>query len=178
MAQPALAATQAKPPTRRSKILRCIIIIALTFLVALRFGVLTNWPSIRPSQMVYVFEDGSITHGFAVKDGSIHGYDLRCNTLNATFKMIIEAFNPIRTASVDYDSIKVQVWFQDQMIAIDEFFPNLILKYNQIGLNVRAVAGSVPLQEHVLKEFKHQKSSGHVELKAHMQGWTRFEVGV
>ncbi|KAL5994725.1 hypothetical protein ACLOJK_024778 [Asimina triloba] len=164
----ALSDPQAKPPTRRSRILRCIAIIAVATIVALGIAVLVTWLVLSPSPMDYV-----------VEDGSIHGFHLRRNTLNATFELVIRADNPNRRVSIYYDYIDVEVWLKDQMIAFaDHVSPFFQPHRNRTRLNVRAEALAMPLHGYVSKELKHDRSSGNVELDVQMQGRIRFKVGL
>ncbi|XP_058076781.1 NDR1/HIN1-like protein 10 [Magnolia sinica] len=167
MAHPETGDVQANR-ARRSRLLRCIAIMVLVaIIVVLGVVVLVIWLVIRPSQIVYT-----------VEDGSIGGFDLRGNTLNATFKLSLGAYNPNRRVAIYYDLIDVDVWFEEQMIAFGDVPPFFQPHRNVAHLAVKALAQSMPLRGYVSSDLRHQRSSGYIKLEVLMKARIHFKVGV
>lgn len=160
--QPQLAAR-----SRHSKLLRLIAIIILALIVLVGLVVLIIWLVVKPKGLAYDIEDGSI-----------HGFGLSNNHLNATFHFVLRAYNPNRKVSIYYDSMEVSVAYDDQTMASNGVQPFFQRHRNVTRLEVQLVAQSLLLSGPVSKDLHLDRSSGKVELEVRVKARIRFKVGI
>ncbi|KAJ8622810.1 hypothetical protein MRB53_031340 [Persea americana] len=159
MANPAIRTT-------RSRVLRCIAITALVLIIAIAAIVLILWLVVRPAQVTYT-----------VEDGSIHDFNVKNTTLNATFDFSIRAHNPNSKVAIYYDYINLSVWFDDQMIASKDVPPFFQPHRNATRLEVEAMTRSMPLMSSVARNIDHHKLSRGLEVEVRLRARIRFKVG-
>lgn len=152
---------------RYSRLLRLISIIILALIVLLGLAVLIIWLAVKPKGLIYV-----------VEDGSIHGFRLSNNHLNATFDFVMRAYNPNKKVSIYYDSMEVSVAYDDQNLASNGVQPFYQGHRNATRLDVKLVAQSLVLSGSVSKDLQLEKSSGKVELEVKVKARIRFKVGI
>lgn len=166
MAHPTVP-TQQAARSRHSSLLRLIAIIILALIVLVGLAVLIIWLAVKPKGLVYVLEDGSI-----------HGFSLGNNHLNATFDFVLRAYNPNKKVSIYYDSMEVSAAYDDQTLATDGLQPFFQSHRNVTRLQIKLVAQSLLLSGSVSKELQQEKSSGKVELELRVKAKIRFKVGI
>ena len=152
---------------RHSKLLRLIAIIILALIVLVGLVVLIIWLVVKPKGLVYV-----------VEDGSIHGFSLSNNHLNATFNFVLTAYNPNRKVSIYYDTMEVLVVYGDQNLASNGVQPFHQPHHNATPLDVKLTAQSLLLSGSLSKDLQHDRSSGKVELQVQVKARIRFKVGI
>ncbi|XP_010241655.1 PREDICTED: uncharacterized protein At1g08160 [Nelumbo nucifera] len=169
MAGPAPAAPRStqKAPSSRPGLLRASAITILALIILAGLAVIIIWLVIRPRRLEYTIEDGSI-----------HGFDLKYNHLNASFDFVIRAYNPNKKVSVYYDSVEVDVSYDDQTLAMDVVEPFFQPHRNVTHFQVKPVARLVPLLGSVSRDLRLEKSSGGVELAVRVKARIRFKVGM
>ncbi|KAF8397767.1 hypothetical protein HHK36_016689 [Tetracentron sinense] len=167
MASPSSSATMQAIPSSRWRLSNCIPITILFSVLLFCLSVFIVWLVIRPKGLVYTIEDGSV-----------HGFDLKNNHLNATFDFILRSYNHNRKVSVNYDSIKVSVSYEGETIASDFFEPFFQPHRNVTRFEVKPVARSVSLMEFVARDLRLEKSSGKVRLAVEVKARIGFKVGV
>lgn len=165
MANPAPPPGAAKP--RHSVLVRTIAMVLLALIVLVGVAVLIIWLAVRPKRLVYTIEDGSI-----------HGFNLTNNHLNATFNLVIRSYNPNSKVSIYYDKVEVLVSYDDQNVAFNTVAPFFQPRRNVTHLGVKLVAQDVALYGAVAKDLGLEKSSGEVELDVRVKAKIRFKVGV
>ncbi|KAJ9699339.1 hypothetical protein PVL29_008103 [Vitis rotundifolia] len=159
-------APQSQLAARRSKLLRLIAIIILALIVLVGLVVLIIWLVVKPKGLAYDIENGSI-HGFSLSD----------NHLNATFDFVLRAYNPNRKVAIYYDSMQVSVAYDDQTVASNGVQPFFQRHRNVTRLEVQLVAQSLLLSGPVSKDLQRERSSGKVELEVRVKARIRFKVG-
>lgn len=152
--------------TTRSRVLRCIAIASLVLIIAVAAVVLIIWLTIKPAQVMYT-----------VEDGSIHALNMTNNTLNAKFDLSLRAHNPNSRVSIYYDSIYLSVWYDDQVIASSNVPPFFQPHRNTTRFEVEALARSIPLLGSAARDLDHHKFSRGLELEVQLKARIRYKVG-
>ncbi|KAH7837664.1 hypothetical protein Vadar_016454 [Vaccinium darrowii] len=165
MAVPPAPPGAAKP--RHSILVRTIAIVLLALIVLVGLSVLIIWLAVRPKKLVYTIEDGSI-----------HGFNLTNNHLNATFNFVIRSYNPNTKVSFYYDEVEVSVSYDDETVAFNTVDPFFQPRRNVTHLGVKLVAQDVGLFGAVAKDLRLERSAGEVELDVRVKAKIRFKVGV
>ncbi|KAG2670920.1 hypothetical protein I3843_14G107500 [Carya illinoinensis] len=165
MATPAQQQAARRPA--HSKVLRSIAIVLLALIVLVGVAVLITWLVIRPKQIVYTVEDGSV-HNFNL---GTHGQ------LNATFNFAIRSYNPNSRVSIYYDSIQVSAEYDDQTLALNMVDPYFQPHRNVTRLEVNLTAQNVSLSGSTTRDLKIEKSSGAVEIDVLLKAKIRYKVG-
>ncbi|XP_042489987.1 uncharacterized protein At1g08160-like [Macadamia integrifolia] len=148
------------------KKIRCIAIAILALIVLIGLTVLIVYLVIRPKSLKYTIEDGSV-----------HGYDMKYNHINASFYFVLKAYNPNRRVSVYYDSMQVTLLYDDQPIAFDMVEPFFQHHRNVTHLDLKPVARSAPLLVSAAKDLSMERSSGEMELTIKVKARIHFKVG-
>ncbi|CAK9150476.1 unnamed protein product [Ilex paraguariensis] len=158
-----------QPPARprKSNLVRCIAIVLLALIVLVGLAVIIIWLAVKPKRMVY-----------SIEDGSIHGYNLTNNQLNATFKFVLRAYNPNTRVSIYYDKIEVTVSYDDTTLAFNSVDPFFQHHRNVTKKGLTLVAQGAALYGSVARDLGLEKSSGKVELELRLKAKIRFKVGV
>ncbi|KAF8396497.1 hypothetical protein HHK36_018120 [Tetracentron sinense] len=154
-------------PSKQAKLLNCIAITILSLIVLVGLIVLIIWLVVRPKGLAYTIEEGSI-----------HGYDLKDNRLNATFDFVLRSSNPNGKVSLYYDYIKVSVSYDDETIAFDLVEPFFQPRRNVTRYEVKPVARSVPLMGSLAKNIRRERSSGKFVFEVRVKARIRFKVGI
>ncbi|XP_042512587.1 uncharacterized protein At1g08160-like [Macadamia integrifolia] len=153
-------------PARRLRLIKCIGIVILAFIVLVGIAVLAAWLVIRPRRLVYTIEDGSV-----------HEYGLHYKHLNASFNFVFRAYNPNHKVSVYYDFMQVSVFYDDEPIAFDIVEPFYQPRHNVTRLEVKPVARSAPLLESATKDLRLERTAGEMELTVKVKARIRIKVG-
>ncbi|KAJ4978947.1 hypothetical protein NE237_009727 [Protea cynaroides] len=153
-------------PSSRKNLFRFIIVTVLALIVLAGITVLIVWLVIRPKQLVYTIEDGSV-----------HGYDMKYNHVNASFNFLMKVQNPSRKVSVFYDSMQVTVLYDDEPIAFDIVEPFFLSHHNVTHLMLKPVARSAPLLASTARGLSAERSFGEMELTIKMKAKIRYKVG-
>ncbi|KAJ9188772.1 hypothetical protein P3X46_000136 [Hevea brasiliensis] len=150
-----------------SKLLRVIamVILALIFLVGL--AVLIIWLVIKPKQLVYSIENGSVSN-----------FNLKYNHLNASFDFLIRAGNPNRRITIYYDTIDVSLSYDDQTIAFNTLEPFHQPRRNVTQLEAKLEARDAALSNGLSKDLMHEKAAGKVQLDVRIKARIRFKVEI
>ncbi|KAK6936121.1 Late embryogenesis abundant protein, LEA_2 subgroup [Dillenia turbinata] len=160
----------ANPPLQRAKprprLLRWIAVAILALIVIVGLAVLIIWLAIKPKRLVYT-----------VEEGFIQNFNLTNNHLNATFDIVMRAYNPNTKVSIYYDSVEVSVTYDDQTVAFTGVEPFFQPHLNVTRLEVKPVAQYLPLKGSMAKDLGLEKSSGEVELAVYLKARIRFKVG-
>lgn len=168
MAGPHPAPTSStRPRSALSRICRWIAITLLSLIVLLGITVLIIWLVVKPRQLVYTLEEGSV-----------NGFDLGMGKLNGTFNFVLRAYNRNKKVSVYYDSIVVSVWFDDQMLAFQDLEPFHQAHRNATRLYIKADARSTPLMKTTSDDLNTQRRSRELELDVQVKSKLRFKVGI
>ncbi|KAC2699779.1 hypothetical protein FH972_027185 [Carpinus fangiana] len=149
-----------------SKLLRCIAVVLLTLIVLVGLAVLIIWLAVRPRQLVYT-----------VEDGSIRSFNLANNRLNASFDFVIRSYNPNSKVSVYYDSIEASTSYQDQIVAYSVVDPFFQPHRNVTRLELKLAAQSVALVGSTARDLRSDKSAGEIELTVLLKAKIRFKLG-
>ncbi|XP_068645151.1 uncharacterized protein At1g08160 [Aristolochia californica] len=164
---PAPVPQRAATPSKRSRILRCVVIAILCMIVMHGLIVLLAWLIIKPRPVSYT-----------VEDGSLHGFSLANDSLNATFGITLRVNNPNHRMALSYRSFDISVWFKDQMLAFDEIGAFQQRRRNSTRIEAKAEARSVQLMRYVADELNRQKKSGEIKLQIRVKARLRFKVGI
>lgn len=154
------------PPTH-SKLVKAIAILLLALIVLVGVAVLTIWLTVKPRRLVY-----------SIEDGSIHGFNLTNNRLNASFNFVLRAYNPNSKVSIYYDKVEVLVSYEDQTVAFNNVGAFFQPHRNVTRLGVNLVAHDVLMFGPVGRDLGLEKSSGEVEVEVKVKARVRFKVGV
>ncbi|KDP43950.1 hypothetical protein JCGZ_05417 [Jatropha curcas] len=165
--QPAAATAQASGRPAHSKMLGIIAIVILTLIVLVGIAVLITWLVIKPKQIVY-----------SVENGSINNFNLHYNHLNASFDFVIRAHNPNRRISIYYDSIEVSLSYDDQTIAFNTLEPFYQPRRNITQLEPKLEAREVALSNGLSRDLRLERRSGQFQLDVMLHARIRFKVGV
>ncbi|KAA8544145.1 hypothetical protein F0562_022219 [Nyssa sinensis] len=163
MAAPAAPAARPAGRPRHSKLVRRIALVLLSLIVLVGIAVLIIWLAVKPKRFVYTIEDGSI-----------HGFSLNNNHLNASFDFVLRAHNPNRRVSLYYDKMEVTVSYNDQTMAFNTVSPFFQRHRNVTRLGVKLMAQDVSLYGSVSKKLRLDKSSGEVELDVRVKAKIRI----
>ncbi|KAJ9178036.1 hypothetical protein P3X46_009954 [Hevea brasiliensis] len=150
-----------------SNLLRVIAIVILALIVLVGLAVLITWLVIKPKQLVYTIENGTVSN-----------FKLNYNHLNASFDFGIRVRNPNRRISVYYDSIDVSLSYDDQTIAFNTLEPFHQPMGNVTQLKAKIEARDVALSNGLSRDLRLDKASGKVQLDVRIQARTRFKVGI
>ncbi|KAK6926705.1 Late embryogenesis abundant protein, LEA_2 subgroup [Dillenia turbinata] len=156
-----------QPAKPHHKLLRWIAIAILALIVIVGLAVLIIWLTIKPKRLVY-----------SVEEVLIQNFNLTNNHLNATFDIVMTAYNPNTKVSFYYDSVEVTVTYHDQTVAFTGVEPFFQSHQNVTRLEVKPVAQYLPLKGSVAMDLGHEKSSGEVKLAVYVKARIRFKVGV
>ncbi|WCJ41630.1 Late embryogenesis abundant (LEA) hydroxyproline-rich glycoprotein family [Euphorbia peplus] len=154
-------------PVRSHRLLRIIAIAILSLIVLIGLAILIAWLIIRPKQITYSIDTGSVSN-----------FNLHNNHLNASFDFLIRAHNPNRRISIYYDSIDVSVSYDDQTIAFNTLEPFYQPRHNVTQVEAKVEARNVALSSGLAKDLSVEKSSGRVEIDVLIKARIRFKVGV
>lgn len=158
--------SQTSAPPRHSKLLRIIAIVLLVLIVLVGLAVLIIWLVIKPRNLKY-----------SIEDGSIKGFNLTDNHLNSNFSFVLRGHNPNGKVSIYYDKIEVSVLYDDQTVAFDTVEPFFQPHGNVTRLGLNLVAKDASLVKTAAKDLSLEKSSGEVEWEVKMKAKIRFKVG-
>ncbi|XP_043699794.1 uncharacterized protein At1g08160 [Telopea speciosissima] len=161
-----MAGPPTAPPSPRSRQIKCIAISLLALIVLIGLTVLIVWLVIRPKRLEYTIEDGSV-----------HGYDMKYNHINASFNFMLKAYNPNRKVSVYYDSMQVTLLYDDAPIAFDVVEPFFQPHRNVTLLELKPVAHTAPLLVSAAKDLNVERMSGEMELTIKVKARIHFKVG-
>ncbi|OAY51504.1 uncharacterized protein At1g08160 [Manihot esculenta] len=150
-----------------SKLLRVMAMIILTLIFLLGLAVLITWIVIKPKQLVYTIENGSVSN-----------FSLKYNHLSASFDFVIRARNPNRRISIYYDSIDVSLSYDDQTIAFNTLDPFHQPRRNETQLEAKLEARDAALSSGLAKDLKIEKSAGKVQLDVRIKARIRYKVGI
>ncbi|XP_065867889.1 uncharacterized protein At1g08160 [Euphorbia lathyris] len=151
----------------QSRLLRLVAVVILSLIVLVGVAVLITWLIIRPKQVIY-----------SIDTGTVNNFNLRNNHLNASFDFLIRAHNPNRRISIYYDSIDVSVSYDDQTIAFNTVEPFHQPRWNITQVEAKIEARNVALSSGLAKDLKVEKSSGQLKLDVGIKARIRFKVGV
>ncbi|KAI3461356.1 hypothetical protein Pfo_018019 [Paulownia fortunei] len=165
MAPPAPQQGQARP--RHSALVRCIAGVLLALIILTGLIVLIIWLAVQPKKLKYSLEQGSIS-----------GYNLTNDHLNANFHFVLRANNPNRRISLYYDRIDVTVLYEDQKLSINNVHPFYQPRRNVTHLDMDLVAKDAALYGAVARDLRMEKASGSVDLDVKIRAKIRLKVGV
>lgn len=154
-----------RPP--QSRLLRIIAVVILTLIVLVGIAVLISWLIIRPKEITY-----------SIEDGTINNFNLHNNHLNASFDFLIRAHNPNHRISIYYDSIDVSVLYDDQTLAFNTVEPFHQPRRNVTQVEAKIEARNVALSSGLAKDLRSEKSSRQLNLDVGIKARIRFKVGV
>ncbi|OAY38107.1 uncharacterized protein At1g08160 [Manihot esculenta] len=160
--QPPAAATPG-----HSSLLRVIAMVILALIVLMGLAVLITWLIIKPKQLVYTIENGTVSN-----------FNLNYNHLNASFDFKITVHNPNRRVSVYYDSFDVSLSYDDQTIAFNTLEPFHQPRRNVTQLETKVEARDAALSGGLSKDLRHEKQSGKIQLDVRIKARIRFKVGI
>ncbi|KAG9441762.1 hypothetical protein H6P81_017616 [Aristolochia fimbriata] len=158
---------EAPPPTtpKRSSLLKKVIIFIIAMIVVHGLMVLFAWLIIKPRPLLYT-----------VEDGSLHGFSLANDSLNATFDVTLRLDNRNRRMSLYYSSLDVSIWFRGQMLAFDQTGAFHQRRRNSTLIEVKPEARSLRLMRDVADALNRQKKSGNVKLDVRVRARLRFKL--
>ncbi|CAI9781474.1 unnamed protein product [Fraxinus pennsylvanica] len=154
-------------PPRNSRLVRCIAMVLIAWIILNSLIVLVTWLSVRPKKLKYSIEDGSVS-----------GYNLSNDHLNATFHLLLLANNPNKRISVYYDNIEVSLLYEDQTLSVNNVNPFYQPRKNVTRLNVNLEAKDVTLHGAVATDLKMERGSGNVDLNVKLRAKIRLKVGI
>ncbi|XP_050212850.1 uncharacterized protein At1g08160 [Mercurialis annua] len=154
-------------PAAHSKLLRVIALVILTLIVILGLVVLITWLIIRPKQIEYSIENGSVSN-----------FNLKNNHLNASFDIFIRAHNPNRRISIYYDVIDVSLSYDDQTLAFNTLEPFHQPRRNVTRLEAKLEARDAALAKSLSNDMRVEKKSGQLQLDLRIKARIRFKVGI
>ncbi|KAK9158711.1 hypothetical protein Scep_005285 [Stephania cephalantha] len=154
--------TVSRPPS----LLRLIAIIILVLIILVGLAVLIIWLTVKPRKLEY-----------SIERVDVQGFNLHYDHLNASFDLVMRAYNPNTKAALYYDSINVFVSYDDQNIASQTVQPFFQPHHNVTRLELKPTSQSLTLQGSVSRDLRLEKSSGEIELDVYMRAKVRFKVG-
>lgn len=149
-----------------SKLLRTIAIVILALIIIVALAVLIIWLVIKPKRLVYTIEDGSI-----------HGFNLTNDHLDANFYFAIRAYNPNKKVKIYNDKVEVSVFYNDQKVAFNSVSPFFQPHQNVTRLGVSLLARNAALHQEDSKDLRVEKSSGQIEFEVKVKSRIRYRVG-
>ncbi|KAL9688220.1 hypothetical protein QQ045_032639 [Rhodiola kirilowii] len=152
--------------TPRPNLLRLIIYVILALIVVVGLIILITWLVIRPRGLVY-----------SVEYGSISGFNISRDHLDANFDFVLKGRNPNHRVTVIYESIEVRVMYEDQTMAFGSLEPFHQGHKNVTRLEAKLLARSVPLIGSISRQLRRDKNSGDIEFGIYMTARIRFKVG-
>ncbi|CAL9108690.1 unnamed protein product [Musa textilis] len=152
---------------RRPRILHCVAITAVSLLALAGLLVLVFWLVVRPSLL-----------RCSVDKAHLRGFNVTDNALTATFNLTLEVHNPNRKVVVYYDRVEVAVWYDGQMLALNEVAPFYQPRRDVRMLKVDLVARSRPLLSSVETSLKQDQSAGEAAVEVRLRAMVRFKVGL
>lgn len=165
-------ANTAPPPQRTtagprpSKLLRTIAIVLLALIILVALAVLIIWLVVKPKRLVYTIEDGSIK-----------GFNLTNDHLDANFYFAIRAYNPNKKVKIYNDKVEVSVYYNDQKVAFNSVSPFFQPHQNVTRLGVSLLARNASLNHEDSKDLRLEKSSGEIEFEVKVKSRIRYRVG-
>ncbi|KAK4441233.1 NDR1/HIN1-like protein 10 [Sesamum alatum] len=152
---------------RHSFLLRCIAGVLLSLILITGLAVLIIWLSVQPKKLRYSIEEGSIS-----------GYNLTNDRLNANFHFVLRAENPNKRISLYYDRIEVTVSYEDQKLSVNNVHPFYQRRRDITHLDLDLVAKDAALYGAVARDLKMERGSGSVDLDVKIRAKIRLKVGV
>ncbi|KAG8371244.1 hypothetical protein BUALT_Bualt13G0067500 [Buddleja alternifolia] len=160
-------APPAQQPPPRSPLLKWICIALLSLIVIIGLVILIIYLSVHPKKLKYSIEQGSIT-----------GYNLTHNRLNANFYFVLRADNLNKRMSLYYDRIDVTVSYEDQKVSVNNVHPFYQRRRNVTNVDLYLVAKDAVVNAAAIGDLKRDKAAGNVDLDLKIRAKIRFKVGV
>ncbi|RWW88923.1 hypothetical protein BHE74_00002174 [Ensete ventricosum] len=152
---------------RRPRILHYVAITAVSLLALAGLLVLVFWLVVRPSLL-----------RCSVDKAHLQGFNITNNALSATFNLTLDLHNPNRKVVAYYDRVEVAVWYDGQMLALNEVAPFYQPRRDVRMLKVDLLARSMPLLSSVATSLKQDRSAGEAAVEVRMRAMVRFKVGL
>lgn len=158
---------QSTPPPRHSPLVRYIAGALLALIVITGLVVLIVWLAVHPKKLRYSIEHGSIT-----------GFNLSNDRLNANFYLVLRAHNPNRRMSLYYDKIDVTVLYEDQKLSINNVHPFYQPRRNVTFVDLDLVAKNATVYGAVARDMKMERAGGDLSLDVKIRAKIRLKVGL
>lgn len=165
MAGPSSAPAQAAAPRR--PVLRCVILVILALITLTGLTILIIWLAVQPRKLKY-----SIEHG------SINGFNLSGDHLNAELDFVLRAHNPNRHVSLYYDRIDVTVMYEDQKLSVNNVHPFYQRRRNVTFVDLDLEAKNAAVYGATARDLKMERASGELNLNVRIRAKIRLKVGV
>ncbi|KMZ74426.1 harpin-induced like protein 8 [Zostera marina] len=160
-------ATEGQPRrSRRRQRIRCFITASLLLISGVLLSVFIIWLVVKAAPLEYTVEDASINSFNLSSDGE----------LNSTFHLKLMADNRNQKVSVYYDSLKVIVYYEDQLLATSKLGSFHQPSRNATPIVVNPTARVVQVNGSAVEDLRMDRSQGKVDLEVVVLARIRFKV--
>lgn len=154
------------PRSKRRQRLRCFLTASLLLLCGVSLSVLIIWLVVKAAPLEYTVEDAAI-NSFNLSTGG---------ELNSTFHIKLMADNRNQKVSVYYDSLKVMVYYDDQLLASEELGSFHQPSRNATPIVANPTARVEQVNGSAVEDLRLDWSEGKVDLEVMVVARIRFKV--